>query len=66
VLNMLCSGCSPRLIARHLGLSVRTVEGHILHLSRKLKARNQAEAVMKAFTLGLAGLPRPVRTSVGA
>jgi len=45
VLEHLVGGCSNKVIARHLGISPRTVEIHRANMMTKLRANNAAEAV---------------------
>ena len=55
VLGLLGQGLSNKDIAARLYLSVRTVEGHLLSLYRKLGVHNRVEAALVALQLGLAG-----------
>ncbi|WP_199229674.1 helix-turn-helix transcriptional regulator [Azospirillum sp. TSO22-1] len=57
-LGLLASGYSAKRIAAKLGLTPKTVEQHILHLKRKLKARNVAQAVAKGMVATLLPAPR--------
>ncbi len=53
VLILLGQGLSNKDIAARLYLSVRTVEGHLLSLYRKLGVHNRVEAAVAALRLGL-------------
>jgi pimeloyl-ACP methyl ester carboxylesterase/DNA-binding CsgD family transcriptional regulator len=53
VLALLAAGCPNREIAARLGLSVRTVERHLLNIYGKLNARGRTEAVAYAVRHGL-------------
>ncbi len=55
VLTLLGHGLSNKDIAARLYLSVRTVEGHLLSLYRKLEVHNRVEAAVAALRLGLGG-----------
>lgn len=57
VLTKLAAGKSNKEIARDLNLSVRTVETHRIHVSRKLKMRSLAELTKYAISKGLANIP---------
>jgi pimeloyl-ACP methyl ester carboxylesterase/DNA-binding CsgD family transcriptional regulator len=54
VLRRIANGESNMEIARHLGLSVNTVERHVTNLYRKIDARSRADAAAFAVKLGLA------------
>jgi two-component system response regulator DesR len=53
VLEMIASGSTNREIAERLYLSPHTVKDHTSALYRKMKARNRAEAILRAQRLGL-------------
>jgi len=53
VLEMIAAGATNREIAEHLFLSPHTVKDHTSALYRKMKARNRAEAILRAQRLGL-------------
>jgi len=53
VLSLMASGATNKEIAARLFLSPHTVKEHTSSLYRKLKARNRAEAVQRAVSLGL-------------
>jgi DNA-binding NarL/FixJ family response regulator len=48
VFEFLGRGCTTKQIANRLGLSVKTVENHLAHMKRKLKAETQAELIRDA------------------
>jgi two-component system response regulator DesR len=53
VLDMIAAGATNREIAARLYLSPHTVKDHTSALYRKMKARNRAEAILRAQRLGL-------------
>jgi DNA-binding NarL/FixJ family response regulator len=53
VLEMIAGGATNREIAERLFLSPHTVKDHTSTLYRKIKARNRAEAILRAQRLGL-------------
>jgi len=53
VLRLIAGGLSARVIARHLGISDRTVTKHCEHLYRKLGASDRVSAINAARRLGL-------------
>jgi DNA-binding NarL/FixJ family response regulator len=53
VLHLLAKGQSNQQIARHLALSVRTVEAHLTHIYAKLGVGSRTEAVLLAQRKGL-------------
>jgi DNA-binding NarL/FixJ family response regulator len=53
VLTMIAGGATNREIADQLFLSPHTVKDHTSALYRKMKARNRAEAILRAQRLGL-------------
>jgi two-component system response regulator DesR len=55
VLELIGSGATNREIAADLELSANTVKDHASALYRKIKARNRADAVVRARELGLLG-----------
>jgi LuxR family maltose regulon positive regulatory protein len=57
VLRCLATGLSRREIGARLYISLNTVKTHTRELYRKLDATSRAEAVARAETLGLLGLP---------
>jgi DNA-binding NarL/FixJ family response regulator len=62
ILRSIQAGHSVKQTARHLGITVKTVENIQRRLLRKLDARNRAEALMRAHRLGVladAGPPEP-------
>lgn len=59
VLRLLGEGLDPTAISRDLSISIHTTRGHIRNLLRKLEARSQLEAVVKAMRAGLIDPPRP-------
>lgn len=52
VLLALAKGLTNKAIAVQLGISARTVQGHIAHIFGKLGVTNRTEAVMRAVSLG--------------
>jgi two-component system response regulator DesR len=50
---MIAAGSTNREIAESLYLSPHTVKDHTSALYRKMKARNRAEAILRAQRLGL-------------
>ena len=59
-------GHSVKQTARHLGITVKTVENIQRRLLRKLGARNRAEALMRAHRLGVLAEPGPPGPSAAA
>jgi DNA-binding NarL/FixJ family response regulator len=53
ILTSIGTGHSVKQTARHLGITVKTVENIQRRLLRKLGARNRAEALMRAHRLGV-------------
>jgi two-component system response regulator DesR len=53
VLEMIAAGATNREIAARLFLSPHTVKDHTSALYRKMKARNRAEAILRAQRMGL-------------
>lgn len=52
VLLALSKGLTNKAIATQLGISDRTVQGHIAHIFNKMGVSNRTEAVMRAVSLG--------------
>jgi DNA-binding NarL/FixJ family response regulator len=52
VLQLAAKGFTNKAIATQLGISDRTVQGHLAHLFDKLQATSRTEAVMRAVSLG--------------
>jgi DNA-binding NarL/FixJ family response regulator len=52
VLLSLAKGLTNRAIAAQMGISDRTVQGHIAHIFDKMCVSNRTEAVMRAISLG--------------
>jgi DNA-binding NarL/FixJ family response regulator len=52
VLMALARGLTNKAIAAQLGISDRTVQGHIAHIFDKMCVANRTEAVMHAISLG--------------
>ena len=53
ILSSIRAGHSVKQTARHLGITVKTVENIQRRLLRKLGARNRADALMRAHRLGV-------------
>ena len=53
VLALLAEGCSNKIIARRLGISVHTAKFHVAALLDKLDAIGRTDAVVQAARLGL-------------
>ena len=52
VLTLVGKGYTNRAIGVQLGISDRTVQGHLAHIFSKLQAGSRTEAVMRAVSLG--------------
>lgn len=52
VLTLVAKGYTNKAIGVQLGISDRTVQGHIAHIFDKLQATSRTEAVMRAVSLG--------------
>lgn len=52
VLEAMAKGYTNKAIAAQLGISDRTVQGHIAHIFHKMNANSRTEAVMRAVSLG--------------
>lgn len=52
VLALAAKGYTNKAIGVHLGISDRTVQGHLAHIFDKLQASSRTEAVMRAVSLG--------------
>jgi DNA-binding NarL/FixJ family response regulator len=52
VLNLVARGYTNKAIGVQLGISDRTVQGHLAHIFNKLQASSRTEAVMRAVSLG--------------
>ena len=57
VIIALAKGLTNKAIAAQLGISGRTVQGHIAHIFNKMGVSNRTEAVMRAVALGW--VPQP-------
>ncbi len=57
VLQGVARGWTNRRIGHHLGISERTVQGHLARIYEKLEVSTRTEAVLKAIQLGLLTLP---------
>ena len=60
VLQGLIGGFSNKLLARHMGLSLRTVEMHRANMMDRLQVGSLAEALAMALQVGLEGLDKPI------
>ncbi|MBT3323313.1 MAG: response regulator transcription factor [Anaerolineae bacterium] len=52
VLKLVGKGFTNKAIGVQLGISDRTVQGHLAHIFNKLQAASRTEAVMRAVSLG--------------
>jgi DNA-binding NarL/FixJ family response regulator len=52
VLRLAARGFTNKAIGMQLGISDRTVQGHLAHIFAKLQAASRTEAVMRAVALG--------------
>ena len=52
VLSMAAKGFTNKAIGMQLGISDRTVQGHLAHIFDKLQASSRTEAVMRAVSFG--------------
>ncbi len=52
VLALVAKGYTNKAIGRQLGISNRTVQGHLAKIFGKLQAQSRTEAVMRAVSLG--------------
>jgi DNA-binding NarL/FixJ family response regulator len=52
VLGLAAKGFTNKAIGVQLGISDRTVQGHLAHIFNKLQAGSRTEAVMRAVSLG--------------
>lgn len=52
VLHLAAKGFTNKAIGMQLGISDRTVQGHLAHVFDKLQASSRTEAVMRAVSLG--------------
>ena len=52
VLSLAAKGFTNKAIGVQLGISNRTVQGHLAHIFDKLQASSRTEAVMRAVSLG--------------
>jgi DNA-binding NarL/FixJ family response regulator len=57
VLRLAAKGFTNKAIGVQLGISDRTVQGHLAHIFAKLQVNSRTEAVMRAIALGL--IPQP-------
>jgi DNA-binding NarL/FixJ family response regulator len=63
VLRLVAEGFAAKQVARHLGISPKTVERHKTRIYAKLGASNQAAAVHLAFANGSGGIRAWASTS---
>jgi LuxR family maltose regulon positive regulatory protein len=52
VLSLAAKGFTNKAIGVQLGISDRTVQGHLAHIFDKFQASSRTEAVMRAVSLG--------------
>lgn len=62
VLTLAAQGLTNKAIAYSLGISDRTVQGHLRRIYEKLNVANRTEAVVRASQLNLLELPSPNET----
>ena len=65
VLRLTASGRSQKQIARHLGISVRTVQGHFHDMRQRTGARSQSELIAFAADAGLLAPGNPPPSKPG-
>lgn len=53
VLQLAAKGFTNKAIGVQLGISDRTVQGHLAHIFAKLQANSRTEAVMRAVSMGM-------------
>lgn len=53
ILNLLVRGCTNKVIADQLGLSIETVKTHMKRILYKLQVSGRTEAAVKAMKSGL-------------
>lgn len=61
ILGLVAKGLTNKAISVQLGISDRTVQGHIARIFEKLKVASRTEAVMRSISLGLLASPEPVK-----
>jgi DNA-binding NarL/FixJ family response regulator len=59
ILDLLKDGQEAKAIARHLEMSVHTVNQHIGEIYRRLGVRKQSQAILKAIQLRIISAPYP-------
>ena len=59
VLGLVRQGHGNKEIGRMLGISLRTAKGHVAAILEKLSAADRAEAVARAYELGIFPAPQP-------
>jgi DNA-binding NarL/FixJ family response regulator len=52
VLSLVAKGYTNKAIGVQLGISDRTVQGHLAHIFSKLQSGSRTEAVMRAVSMG--------------
>lgn len=67
ILRLTALGLAGKQVARHLGISVRTVEGHFDAMRQRTGAHSQAQLIAFAVATGLVtvDVPRPARPRKG-
>ncbi|MBN2046681.1 MAG: response regulator transcription factor [Anaerolineaceae bacterium] len=63
VLTWVAKGLTNKGIGVQLGISARTVQGHLAHIYAKLQVASRTEAVMRGISLGL--LPKNISLNEG-
>ena len=66
VLQAMVDGLTTKAMARHLGISTKTVEAHRSRLFALLRVRSQAEAVTRALVDGHLLDPGPIGGRAGS
>ncbi len=62
VLYLVAAGARNQEVARHLQVSIKTVEFHLSNIRGKLGARSRTEAVMRACQVGILDVEAVMRS----